>query len=293
MSTEINQNLVTYFHDYLLADGKAQKTAESYCGDVRAFLAWLAEKKTPITLQRIHITSYRNYLLSSHYEINTINKKMNSLLSFNLYLIQHQYMTEKIVCLKKDKVTRAAGSEPAVEILSEADMEKLLFHLPKETVRNRMIVLLLIYTGLRVSELVNIKLTDLDLLSRQLTIAWGKGMKRRQLPLKSEAAEAITNYIETDRRKNKHVTSDYLILTGRAAKMDRDAVNRILQKIGQQLDIKIYPHKFRHTFCTRLLKKGVELTTVAKLAGHASIHTTAAFYINTSKEDKEKAVDLL
>jgi integrase/recombinase XerD len=75
--------------------------------------------------------------------------------------------------------------------------------------------------------------------------------------------------------------------------MDRDAVNRLLQRMEKKIGIRMHPHKFRHTFCTRLLKKGVELTTVAKLAGHASIQTTATFYINTSKQDKRDAVELL
>ncbi|WP_418223628.1 tyrosine-type recombinase/integrase [Clostridium isatidis] len=57
--------------------------------------------------------------------------------------------------------------------------------------------------------------------------------------------------------------------------------------------MKMKPHKFRHTFCTRLIRKGVDLTTVAKLAGHANIQTTAQFYINTSREDKQRAIDML
>lgn len=75
--------------------------------------------------------------------------------------------------------------------------------------------------------------------------------------------------------------------------MDKDTVNKLLKKYGQQLNLTMKPHKFRHTFCMRLLKKGAELTTVAKLAGHANIQTTAHFYINTSRADKEHAVNLL
>jgi integrase/recombinase XerD len=75
--------------------------------------------------------------------------------------------------------------------------------------------------------------------------------------------------------------------------MDRDAVNRILKRMESKLSVRMNPHKYRHTFCTRLLKRGVELTTVAKLAGHSSIQTTAGFYINTSQKDKREAVELL
>jgi site-specific recombinase XerD len=75
--------------------------------------------------------------------------------------------------------------------------------------------------------------------------------------------------------------------------MDRDAVNKLLKKHGKVLGIYMKPHKFRHTFCTTLINRGVPLTTVAKLAGHSGIQTTAAFYINTSRQDKQDAVELL
>lgn len=126
-----------------------------------------------------------------------------------------------------------------------------------------------------------------------LTIAWGKGGKRREVPLKGEVIEAIKEYLQGQRKDNKFVDSEYLILTNRSAKMDRDAINRLLNRLESKLSIRMHPHKFRHTFCTNLLKRGVELTTVAKLAGHSSIQTTASFYINTSQKDKREAVELL
>lgn len=113
------------------------------------------------------------------------------------------------------------------------------------------------------------------------------------MPLKPEAAQAVKEYLEGERKEYKQVQSPYLLLTQRAGKMDKDTVNKLLRKHGKKLNLDIYPHKFRHTFCTRLLNKGVELTTVAKLAGHANIQTIAQFYINTSKADKENAVALL
>ncbi len=66
-----------------------------------------------------------------------------------------------------------------------------------------------------------------------------------------------------------------------------------LKKHGRALGEAMHPHKFRHTFCTRLVKKGVPLTTVAMLAGHASVQTTAHYYVNTSREEKRRAVELL
>lgn len=293
----VAEKIVIDFEEALAADGKAAKTLESYVGDIRAFLQWLESKGTTFTgnLKRFHITAYRSYLVQEGYEVNTINKKINSLQSFNQFLMDKEYLTEQIVDLKKDKVKVAVGSEQEVEVFTDAEIEKLLFYVQSEEVtsRDRLIILMLLYTGVRVSELVNVKLKDIDVLAMNLTVAWGKGGKRREVPLKGEVIEAIKEYLEGERKDNKFADSEYLILTNRSAKMDRDAVNRLLNRMESKLNIRIHPHKFRHTFCTRLLKRGVELTTVAKLAGHASIQTTASFYINTSHKDKREAVELL
>ncbi|MBU3097678.1 MULTISPECIES: tyrosine-type recombinase/integrase [Clostridium] len=297
-NTEIlSEKLVSSFYEALLENGLAPKTIESYVGDIRSFVEWLESKGNIFTgkLTRFHVTAYKNFLVQNNYEINTINKKINSLQSFNQFLIDEKYLTEKVVDLCRDKLKIAAGSEKEVEVFTDAEGEKLLFYIQSEEVtsRDRLIILLLLYTGVRVSELVNIKLKDVDLLSMNLTISWGKGGKRREVPLKGEAIEAIKEYLDGERKDNKFAQSEYLILTNRAAKMDRDAINKILNKLEKRLDIRLYPHKFRHAFCTTLIKKGVELTTVAKLAGHASIQTTANFYINTSSKDKRDAVELL
>jgi len=285
------------FEEYLLSDGKAAKTLESYVGDVRGFLEWIESKDNNFSgnLKRFYITSYRNHLIQEGFEINTINKKINSLQSFNQYLIENGHMTEKVVNTKKDKMKVATGSEQEVEVFTEGELERIIFYIQSDEVscRDRMIVELLLYTGVRVSELVNIKLRDIDLLSMNLTINCGKGGKRREVPLKAEVIEAVKEYLDGERKMSRFAESEYLVLTSRSSKMDRDAVNRLLARMSDRTDTKMHPHKFRHTFCTRLLKRGVELTTVAKLAGHASIQTTARFYINTSQQDKREAVELL
>jgi len=99
---------------------------------------------------------------------------------------------------------------------------------------------------------------------------------------------------ETERSKNKYSDSHYLFI-GQRGPLQRDAVNTLLEKMTEKarLDVRLKPHAFRHTFCTRLVKKGVPLTTVSKLAGHASIETTARFYVGCDREDKIKAINLL
>jgi integrase/recombinase XerD len=290
-------DVIQQFEQYLVENGIAPKTIESYVGDVRGFAEYLAGLGVddPADLKRFYVASYKNHLVENNYAVATINKKINSLQAFNLFLIDRRLTDEQVVTLRKDRIKVAAGSEGEVEVFSEQEVNQLLFFVQdrsRVSLRNQLIVHLLLYTGVRVSELCGIRLSDLDFLTNTLRVT-GKGGKYREIPLRPELAELIKEYVRTDRQKSKFAESPNLLVSQRAEKMHKDAVNTMLEALGRQLGLRMYPHKFRHTFCTRLLKKGVPLTTVSKLAGHAHIQTTAHYYINTSKEEKEKAVSLL
>jgi integrase/recombinase XerD len=291
------RDYVAEFESNLLADGKGAKTVVSYVGDVRAFVEWLGSKGASFTgdLKRFHLTSYRKYLLEANYLPNTVNKKVNSLRAFNEFLVELGVTEGLAVDVKRDKVKVAAGSEGEVEVLTEDEVDRLLFKVQDGATfnqRDRLLVVLLLFTGLRVSEAVSLKLSDLDFLTLQLRV-WGKGGKLREVPLRAEVVECAKDYMKGERRESRFATGDYLFVSQRAGRLDRDTVNKVLKRISKQVGMTLRPHKFRHTFCTRLLKKGVPITTVAKMAGHASINTTSSFYINTSRQDKLDAVNLL
>jgi integrase/recombinase XerD len=289
--------LVQKFKIYLEEDGKSIKTIESYAGDISAFVPFLESKGVDFNgeMKRFYITSYRNYLIENQYELATINKKVNSINSFNRYLVDSGYTKDIVVNASKDRVKLAYGSERQVEVLTDSQVERILFYIQNEdkvSKRNKMIIILLLYTGLRVSELCDIKIKNIDFLTAQLRV-FGKGGKVREVPLKSEVVDAIKEYL-VERSTNPFADSEYLII-GQRGVLQRDAINTILEKLTLKIgiDVRLKPHMFRHTFCTRLVSKGVPLTTVSKLAGHSSIDTTARFYINCSKEEKMRAVSLL
>jgi integrase/recombinase XerD len=293
----MKNELVQNFKVNLEEDGKSIKTVESYVGDTSAFVTFLEGKGVDFNgeMKRFYITSYRNYLIENQYELSTINKKVNSIQSFNKYLVDNGFTKDVVVDISKDRVKLAYGSERQVEVLTDKQVERILFYIQNEekvSSRNRMILLLLLYTGLRVSELCDIKLKNIDFLTAQLKV-FGKGGKVREVPLKQEVVEAIKEYL-VERSSNPFADSDYLIV-GQRGVLQRDAINTLLEKLTVKIgiDARLKPHLFRHTFCTRLVSKGVPLTTVSKLAGHSSIDTTARFYINSSKEEKMRAVSLL
>jgi integrase/recombinase XerD len=137
---------------------------------------------------------------------------------------------------------------------------------------------------------VNCKLTDIDFLTYTLTIR-GKGGKVREVSLRHDVIELIREYISGERQKSRFKDSEYLLVSQRAPKVHRDAVRDWLAIVSKEIGFKLHPHLFRHTFCTRLLKKGVDLPTVSKLAGHSTVNMTAKFYIQTTRQEKQNAVD--
>ncbi|WP_108668941.1 tyrosine-type recombinase/integrase [Peribacillus acanthi] len=285
------------FKQWLMEEGRAPKTIESYVGDVQGFQNYLAEKaadeKRP--LSRFSFVRYKQYLLDRQFAIATINKKINSLKVYNDFLQKKGEVKETYISLKKDKVQVAAGSEHIVTSLSEEEVENLLFYLEDHTKvsqRNKLIFYLLLYTGIRVSELVNIKQGDIDALTATLTVR-GKGGKVREISLRQDVLQLIKQYQKEERAKSRFRESEYLLISQRSVKMHRDAVRDWLANISDEVGMKLHPHLFRHTFATRLLRKGVDLTTVSKLTGHSSVNMTAKFYIQTTRQEKQDAVDKL
>lgn len=290
-------NLINDFEQWLFEEGRATKTIESYVGDVMGFQKYLVEKAAieQQPLSRFSFVRYKQHLLDKQFAISTINKKINSLKVYNDFLQKKGIVNESYIQLKRDNVQIAAGSEHVVTALSEQEVEKLLFYLEDDTKvsqRNKLIAYLLLYTGVRVTELVNIKLADIDSLTATLTVH-GKGGKVREISLRQDVLQLIKQYQQGERMKSPFYESEYLLVSQRASKMHRDAVRNWLANISKGLGMKLHPHLFRHTFATRLLRKGVDLTTVSKLTGHSTVNMTAKFYIQTTREEKQIAVEKL
>jgi len=288
---------VQTFKQWLIEEGKANTTIQSYVSDVQSFQKFLEEKvaeQEPL-LSRFAFVRYKQHLLDTGYAPTTINKKVNSLKVFNDFLLGKGVVSETYIQLKRDRVAIASGSEHVVTSLSDEEVEQLLFYVEnsrKVSIRNKLIVYLLLYTGVRVTELVNIQQKDIDLLAHTLTIT-GKGGKVRELSLRGDVAELIKTYQRSERASSSYQGSPYLLLSQRSNQLHRDAVRGWLAQISKDLGFKLHPHLFRHTFCTKLLRRGVDITTVSKLAGHNSVNMTAKYYIQTSRADKQAAVELL
>lgn len=252
---------IAEFSEWLFTEGKAAKTIESYVNDVKGFQSYLQEIMNDVpVLSRFSFVRYKEYLMKEDYAVSTINKKVNSLKVYNDFLRTKGVISESFIQLKRDRIKIAAGSEDNVDSLSDEQVEQLLFYVEngkKVSARNKLIVYLLLYTGVRVSELVSIKIADIDFLTNQLVVI-GKGGKRREIGLRQDVLQLVRDYVKEERSESNFSHSDYLLVSQRAEKMHRDAVRDWLAKISKELGFKLHPHLFRHTFCTRLVDRSVD-----------------------------------
>lgn len=281
------------FRQWLMEDGKSPKTIESYCNDVKQFQLYLAEKVADENqpLSRFSFVRYKQYMLDENLKISTINKKVNSLKVFNDFLQMKGIVMNNFIQLRKDQVPIANGSEKVVEALTDGEVERVLAYVQddsKVSIRNRLIVHTLLYTAVRVSELINI----IEPLTSTLTVR-GKGGKVREIGIRNDLMDLIKVYQAGERKESKYHDSEYLFVTQRSPKMHRDAVRDWLAKISDDIGIKLYPHLFRRMCATLLLRRGVPVVTVSKILGHYSVELTSKTYIQTSRADKQSALDFL
>lgn len=219
--------LVKGFEKWLFEEGRAETTIESYTTDVRKYNEYLNEKANEsLPLSRFSFVRYKQYLIDQKFSTATINKKINSLKVYNDYLQKKGLVDDSYIQLKRDRVQIAVGSEHVVTSLAEEQVETLLYLVETQTKvsqRNKLIVYLLLYTGVRVSELVNIKLGDIDPISSTITIR-GKGGKVREISLRQDVLNLIKQYRSDERAVSKYQESEHLLVSQRAQKLHRDAV---------------------------------------------------------------------
>lgn len=186
--THHKDNLLEEYAKWLFNTGRALKTIASYKTDIKMYHAFLDEKVagSDQLLSRFLFVKYKEYLLNEDMAISTINKKINSLKVYNDFLQIKGYVSDSFIWLKRDRVKVAAGTQAQVDVFTDEEIEKLLFYIEdssKVSVRNRLIVYILLYTGVRVSELISIKRKDIDPISQILTVH-GKGGKVREISLR-------------------------------------------------------------------------------------------------------------
>lgn len=270
MEEEIKEYL-----DYVMIEKKLSKnTINSYKEDLKHYINFINKDIRNVSKEDIikFIKKLNNLDLSSK-SINHIIGTVKSLHSYHSMYYDIPNVTEDIERLKVKK------SLP--KVLSIEDIDKLLDINPKDTFeyRNKAMLELMYSSGLRVSELVNLNLNDVDL-NECLVKVYGKGSKERIVPIGDYALDALNKYINEYRKSMlKGYLTDSLFLNNHGKNMTRQGFFIILKKIAKEKKINkdFSPHTLRHSFATHLLEHGADLRSIQELLGHENMSTTSIY----------------
>lgn len=271
--------------EYLINENKSVQTINSYCRHVHGYKKWYEDSygKDLNKLYRINILDFISYLKNiKHDNAKTINAKIAALAKYNEFLIKQGSQQDMAVCKKDNIKIQQQYASPCT--ITKKDVEVFRQKILEcETKRDYAIVTIMAYAGLRISETLNLKSWDVDLVAREITVSDGKGDKQRVVFINDKIINAIKEYL-----KLKQSDSDYLFISRQKEKISRSRINQIFNKYSD----KITPHTLRHFYCTHALESGYSVHEVANQAGHSNIHTTL-LYTNPSREKmKEKANQL-
>lgn len=280
------EQLLNQFLSYLMYEKKYSKlTIANYKRDIEYFFMFLNDQKIT-SIRNVKYKDIRNYLIHLHnhqYSKKTISRYISSLRTFFKYL----YIEGKIDSNPMILITNPKLDKKLPTFLYTNDLEKLLNSPSLDNIygiRDSLILELLYSTGIRVSELVNIKLKDINFSNKQIKIL-GKGNKDRYVLYGDICTKKMTNYLNNSRETLNIKNSEYLILNKNGEKLTTRFIESILKKYGEisQIKVKATPHTLRHTFATHLLEGGADLKTVQELMGHESLSSTQVYTHITSE----------
>lgn len=279
----IGQEALAEYIIYLKIErGLSANTVTSYKRDIEKYLTFLTEKKiTQLDeVSRFEILDFLQTLRQAGAADNSIIRMVSSLRKFHQYLKRESIVSDDPMQLidtpKKASTLPKAISPQAVEQLLEA---------PDTTtplgVRDRTILELMYATGLRISELVNLKLSDMHL-TMGFIQTMGKGEKERIIPLGEIASQWLDHYLDGARvylQDQSVETSEYVFLNSRGKGLSRQGVWKKVKQLALEagIDQNVTPHTLRHSFATHLLENGADLRMVQELLGHADISTTQIY----------------
>ncbi len=279
--------LVEEFLRYLLIDkGYSNNTIASYKIDLEKFLEYNKGKSID-NITNSDLKEYVKWLNKENLNEKSISRNISCLKSFYKFLVIEKYVKNN----PSDLISIPKVKKSLPKTLTEDEVIKLLdIDLTDNfSYRNKAMLEVMYATGLRVSELVNLKLQDVDL-SQDLVRTFGKGSKERVIPIGEYAREYLEKYIYEYRGSMvKRTNNEYLFLNNHGNKMTRQGFFKIIKKIAKEkgIDKELSPHTLRHSFATHLLKYGADLRTIQELLGHSDISTTQ-IYTYISNEELKK-----
>tara|TARA_B110000285_G_scaffold81671_1_gene94127 strand:- start:2282 stop:3169 length:888 start_codon:yes stop_codon:yes gene_type:complete len=267
------------FNDYLKIErGFSMNSISSYKEDISKFNKFIDNSKSPLEVSSDDI---KEFLQKISKELNSSSQSriISGLRSFFEFLIFEKYISQNpLRLIESPKISRKLPDTLSIE---EIDLLTSNLDLSKEQgERNLAIIELLYGCGLRVSELVDLKISDLFFNENFIKVT-GKGNKQRLIPIGNITKQNVNNYLQNSRNKIKVVSAfnDHVFLNRRGKNLTRAMIFTIVKNLAKKANFSksISPHTFRHSFATHLLENGADLRTIQQILGHESITTTEIY----------------
>ena len=274
ISNKEDSNLRSFLNYLLVDKGLSNNTVKAYEADISSFFQWLDNEDLKYkNLQEDHINQYVSFLFQRKMRSSSVNRKISSIKSFYIFLVKRNFVKNSplndLVTPKQEKYLPESMSEAEVDkLLNSPDVSNKIEN------RDKAMIEMLYATGMRISELVNLKITDVDM-KRCVVKVFGKGSKERLVPFGETALDSLRSYLnERDQSSSKEI-----VLSNRRKKMTRVAFwQRVkVYLIRENLKNSISPHTLRHAFATHLLNRGADLRSVQLLLGHSDLSTTQIY----------------
>lgn len=289
--------MINEFVYYLRETDHKEGTIKAYRGALNQFSKWFegATDKT-LTLDEItpaDIAAYKRHLMEKS-KPATVNKHISAIKALCSWAVTEGHL--KINPATEVKQVNLQRQAP--KWLDRKEQHKVIRLAEKDGPRNLAVVMLMMKAGLRVDEVCNLRVSDVNISERKgsVTVAYGKGDKWRSVPLNNGTRKAVVKYLEV-RDGILDTDSPWLFKTQKAKKMQPRTVQHIMEKYSKEIP-GLTAHKLRHTFCHELVKAGVSLDQVAVLAGHMTADgrpnvSTTVIYTRPGEEDLREAVSRL
>lgn len=281
------------FKSYLLLERSLSKNSiDAYARDVGKLATFSIKNSImPLKVTHSHLSSFLNDLYGNQISSRSQARVISGIKAFYKYLLIEDYIkNDPTELLESPKIgTRLPDTLSINEIdnlIKAVDLSK------KHGVRNKCILEILYSCGLRVSELVNLKISNIDFDEKYVKIL-GKGRKERFAPIGSKAIENLKIYLDNDRFFNniKPGFEDFVFINNRGSSLTRVMIFTIIKNVAKKINLKknISPHTFRHSFATHLIEGGADLRAVQQMLGHESISTTE-IYTHLDKDYLKSAI---
>ena len=269
------------FLDYLKFEkGNSDNTIKSYNIDLKNFFDYLEKNIKEVNTEDIY--EYIEYL-KGKYVYNTVIRKVSCIKS----LFKFCYMEKLIDKDPSNKIKNLNKEKRLPEILTLEEIKKIInsFDHTPENRRNQMICKMLIATGARISEILNLEIKNVENTDFEFVKVFGKGSKYRYIPIYPELENELKEYINVYRSQLKSSVGSFLLFPGIRRENFWKVLNKHALNVG--IEKKIHPHLFRHSTATLLLENGADIRMVQEILGHASIKTTE-IYTHVEKSTLKK-----